>query len=834
MPKSIERTLGHSATLLILACATIGTQNAAAQAVDEAPTAQSPAGPQAEQSDTASPDPTPDETPASPEAPSAEAGAAATPAVADRLDTIPVPSASAPAPVPPPDSAPAGDQIAEVVVTATKRKKSLRDIPASITEFDGSKLEEQGKQNLTDYLQQAPGVTLTSIAPSFPRISMRGISTDTSGLSPLPSPTGIFIGDVAFSDPYISNVQPDLAAFDLASVDVLKGPQGTLFGGAALAGAIRYVLNDPVMGEWQARAFTQYERPQGGSSALSSGVMANLPLYSDRLALRVGYVRRNYPGVLDLTDPTPEKNVDHGGGNQYRAILAWQPIDALEFKLTHLSQTYSAPNASPVSDNPDRRENSHQVLPAPVDNKFQLDSLQINWDISDSVRAVSLSSYTTKDATVLADATAALIGQPPPGYPAALGAFETFDDNSRAFAQELRLQSNGGGPLDWLVGAYFYDYSVNFDLLADTIAHQTLLGHDSVLDTLLSGLSLDASTLYDKTSLLYAESKPKAQERALFFDISDTFWDHLELEAGARVYSTQVKGGFYGTGVLALAENGGQDIHYENNAIKENGVSPKFTATWHFSHDISVYTQAARGFRFGGLQSVPSTPTNHVPPVYKSDSLWNYEIGLRTAWLENRLHADLTVFDIEYKDPQLGQTTTGLPFNYTDNVGGARSKGLEANMLWLTPIHGLTLALDGALTDSRTTKPFTASNGDEVSPGTQMPGAAKSQYSAEASYFVPVGVFDLGTRVNYVYIGKGYSDIVHSVAINDYGTLNAGITFGTSAWALQPMLALNVSNILDRTAVVAGGTGTSIIQTSATSYQLNMPRTYSARLSLSF
>ncbi|NKF23033.1 TonB-dependent receptor [Solimonas marina] len=729
---------------------------------------------------------------------------------------------------------PANDQIAEVVVTATKRKKSLRDIPASITEFDGSTLEEQGKQNLTDYLQQAPGVTLTSIAPSFPRISMRGISTDTSGLSPLPSPTGIFIGDVAFSDPYISNVQPDLAAFDLASVDVLKGPQGTLFGGAALAGAIRYVLNDPVYGEWQGRAFTQYDRPKGGSSALSSGVMANLPLYRDSLALRLGYVRRHYPGVIDLTDPTPEKNVDHGSGNQYRAILAWQPIDALEFKLTHLSQTYGAPNASPITDNPDRRENSHQVLPAPIHNKFQLDSLQINWDIIDSVRAVSLSSYTTKNASVMADATSALIGQPPPGYPAALGAFSTFHDDSKAFAQELRLQSNGSGPLDWLIGAYFYDYSVRFDILADTILHQTLIGHDSVLDTLLAGGSLDPNELYNKSSLLYASSKPKAQERALFFDISDTFWDTLELEAGARIYSTQVKGGFYGTGLLALAENRGQDIHYENNEIKENGISPKFTATWHFTHDISVYTQAARGFRFGGLQSVPSTPTNHVPPVYKSDSLWNYEIGLRTAWLRNRLHADLTAFDIEYKNPQLGQTTTGLPFNYTDNVGGARSKGLEASVLWLTPIPGLMLSLDGALTDSRTTKPFTASNGDEVSPGTQMPGAAKSQYSAELNYFVPIGSFDLGARLNYVYIGKGYSDIVHSVTINDYGTLNAGITLGSSAWALQPMLAFNVSNILDKTAVVGGGTDISIVQTSVTSYQLNMPRAYSARLSLSF
>lgn len=762
--------------------------------------------------------------------PSADVTTEAVPAT--ELDTIPVADPAPPVARPAPPSQ-ASAQIEEVVVTATKREQSLRDIPASITEFDGNKLEEQGKQNLADYLRQAPGVTMTDIAPNLPRISIRGISTDTSGLAGLPSPTGIFIGDVAFSDPYVSNVQPDLSAFDLASVEVLKGPQGTLFGGAALAGAIRYVINDPVMGEWQGRAFTQYVNPDGGSTALSSGVVVNAPLYSDRLALRAAYVKREYSGYTDLINPPPQKNVDHGSGDQIRAILAWQPIDALKFTLTHLDQDYSTPNSSTTVDTPDAHTNNRQVLPAPVDTRFRLDSLNANWDF-DGVRAVSLTSYTTKKASIRADATSALIGAPPPNYPAALAVFETIDDKSKAFAQELRLQSTGSGPFQWLVGAYFYDYSVRFELLTDTIAHQALLGHDSAIDALLSGLSVDSSTLYDKSSLLYALSKPKAQERALFFDLSDTFWDHLEISAGARLYSTQVKGGFFGTGVLALVDNGGQDIHYEDNSLKENGVSPKFTATWHFSRDYSLYAQAARGFRFGGLQSVPSTATNNVPRVYKSDSLWNYEVGLRTAWLKNTLHADVTVFDIEYKNPQLGQTTTGIPLSYTDNVGGARSRGVEASLRWLTPIHGLSLALDGALTDSKTTKTFTASNGEEVEPGTQMPGAAKSQYSAETAYIIPVGVFDIGANINYVYVGKGYSDIIHSLPINDYGTLNAGLTFASEAWSLKPQLAFNVSNILDETAVVGGGVSTSLIGTSVTSYQLNAPRTYSVRLSLAF
>ncbi|WP_428312706.1 TonB-dependent receptor [Hydrocarboniphaga sp.] len=810
MPKSIAAHNGRLARAGTLACLLATTNSVAAQ--QSAADAPNPATPS-------------DETSATPLAGEATA----------ELGTIPVAGSEAPAAEPlKRSSVDEPVQLEEVIVTATKRQKSLRDIPASITAFDGNKLEEQGKLGLNDYLQQSPGVTMTQIAPMFPRISIRGISTDTAGLSALPSPTGILIGDVAFSDPYISNVQPDLAAFDLASVEVLKGPQGTLFGGAALAGAIRYVLTDPVMGEWHARGFSQVVSPDSGSTAFSEGAVANIPLYSDALALRVGYVHRQYSGVTDLPDKNPpEKNVDHGNSDQIRAILAWQPLDDLKFKLTHLQQDYSAPNSTNTADTPDKRERNHQVLPAPVHTEFQLDSLEAAYDFA-GMRAISLSSYSTKSAAITADATSALIGPAPAGYPRALAAFQTINDDSHAFAQEIRLQSTGSDGFQWLVGAYLYDYKVRFEIFADTLAQQALLGNGSLIDQLLNGVRLDSSTLYNKSSVIYALSTPKASERALFFDLSDKFWDRLEISAGARLYTTEVKGGFFGTGVLALAANNGQDVDYSNNSIKENGISPKLAATFHFTRDLSLYAQAARGFRFGGLQSVPSSPTNNVPPTYKSDSLWNYETGLRTAWLDNTLHADVTVFDIEYKNPQIGQTTTGVPLNYTDNVGAARSRGLEASMRWLTPLPGFSIALDAALTDSKTTEAFSASNGDDVPAGTQMPGAAKSQYTVEGAYLLPLGAALVGTNLNYSYIGKGYADITHSVPINDYGTLNAGLTLTTDAWAIKPVLAFNVSNILNATEAVGGSTITSVTQITYTAYQLNAPRTYSVRLSLDF
>ncbi|MES2684242.1 MAG: TonB-dependent receptor [Pseudomonadota bacterium] len=731
--------------------------------------------------------------------------------------------------------------IEEIVVTATKREESLRDIPASISAFDGKNLENQGKQNLNDFIQESPGVTANSASPGFIRISMRGISTDTNPASPAPATVGILIGDTAFTDPYISNITPDLSAFDIASVQVLKGPQGTLFGGAALSGAVRYVLNDPVMGEWQANGFTQYVKAKEGGDAFTEGLSINAPILDDegnRLAFRGAYVRRRYPGVYDVNRDPGEKDVDGGGGDQLRGILLWQPGERWKLRLTHLSQDYAADNAITTADDRNGpRATRSFYLESPTNHDFGLDSFEVNYDF-DTVRAVSLTSYNEKNLFAFSDATAIIAGPPPDGFPESGGAFIAFADDARAIAQEFRLQSTGSGNFQWIAGAYYYRQKVFFEILVDTIANQTAVGPGSVIGGIggLVGAGNGTGTGFtpsQTTSLTYAVTNAKSRERALFFDLSQKLWDRLELSAGARLYSTTVGGGFVGTGVLVLAANNGMNADLRNK-ITENGISPKLAATWRFSEDVSVYAQASRGFRFGGIQSVPPQMDGSVPEVYKSDSLWNYELGLRTAWLENTLQADLTAFYIDYSNPQVVQQTQTTRLNYYDNVSAAVSQGLEASLLWLPPIEGLTLSLQGGLTDAHITEQFTASGGVIIEPGTQLPGAAKSQYTASMLYTAPVAIGNVGTSLSYSYVGKGFGDLEHSQRINDYGTLNAGVFFNSDAWKVRPQLAFNVSNVLDTTAAISGSTVTALNGQSFPQFTLNPPRTYSLRLSLEF
>ena len=727
-------------------------------------------------------------------------------------------------------------QIEEVIVTATKREQSIREIPASITAFTGEKLESSGKLNLNDFIQESPGVTAAQAAPGYTRLTFRGISTDTNPYAGNAQPVGIFIGDTPFTDPYIANIVPDLSAFDLADVEVLKGPQGTLFGGAALSGAVRYQLQEPVLREWQFRGFTQYAQPKGGSSAFTYGVAANAPI-GDDIAIRLNYVSREYPGVVDDLR-YDKKNVDRSDGDGVRAQLLWQP-DAWKIKLTHLTQDFSGDNLLQTVDAPrDPRATDRAVLPMPSKNEFGLDSLEVSYDF-DTMRVVSLTSHVDRDAVFTSDMTNVLIGHPPPNYPQTAAVLSTVTNKSKSTSQEIRLQSTGGGDFNWLVGAYFFDYDGFFNILIDTPLNQSLfgsgslLGQNPLLAALLGAVGVPPGT--SPTSLLDGTSNAKSQERALFADVSYVLFDDLTLSAGGRFYETEVKGGFIGTGLLV---SGNQNDGLGTNTVAkldERGFNPKLSATYRFNRDFSLYASAAKGFRFGGLQSLPSTPTNGVPPTFKSDTLWNYEIGLRTDWLDRTLRADLTGFYIRYNNPIITQQTQGIPINYNTNVSAAISRGVEASLLWNTPIRGLVASLAGGYTDAHITETFTAANGDTVEPGTRMPGSAKYQYSSSLQYLYAWENYSLAPNVNYTYVGKGYSNITHDVEINDLGTLNAGLVFGAEGLAGKPKLAVNVSNILDTTRAVAGSTATAIVtRQPQTVYLLNPPRTITVRLGLEF
>ncbi len=753
-------------------------------------------------------------------------------------------------------------EIEEIIVTATKREKSLRDIPASISTFDGRDLENKGILSINEVLETTPGVTSNSIRPGDQRVIMRGISTTASALTVAPFPVGIFIGDTAFNEPYAASITPDLSAFDLASVEILKGPQGTLFGGAALTGAIRYHLNNPDTQNWQLRGFSQYTTLREGSSARTNGVAVNVPIKvaDGGFGVRLVYIDREYPGVYD--DLRPEQaaeDVDRGKGEQIRVGALWQPSDNWHLKFTYLDQDYAADNGLVLADErTGPRQSGFSLLPWPNRHRVGLYNLELQYDF-DTVRVVSSTSRTEKERFNVIENIGLILGTPPPGTPDSLALPFITDQDSTSFSQELRLQSLGSEPFEWLVGGYYYRAPINYalvlnlQLLQDLGAvvgdigqllsslNQTignLAGPGNPLSQLIGLLSPTLGSLPCELALLCAETRAKAKEGALFFDLGYTLWDRLELSAGARFFQTEVAGGFIGRGVAARLVGGGMSPVDVRSAIKEDGINPKFSATWRFTEDLSIYALASKGYRFGGIQQIPPDPMQNVPARFKSDSLWNYELGLRTSWLHNTMHFDVTRFHIDYKDPQvqlqtriLGLLPIGL--NYYDNVGAAESDGIEASFEWLTPIPGIALSAAGGTVDAHTTAPFLAGT-TEVPAGAPLPGSAEKQYSGQISYFWPYGgALSIGAALSYAYVGKTAPLLAQTVSetFNDYGIYSASVQIGLADWRGKPTLALSVTNLTDEAAPV-GGIGSLLAGDVA--YILNPPRTFTARFSLDF
>lgn len=737
----------------------------------------------------------------------------------------------------------------EIVVTATKREQSLRDIPASISAITGEDLEAQGVLSINDVLEQTPGVTSNAARPGDQRIVMRGISTSASPTSTVPYPVGIFIGDTALNEPYAASITPDLSAFDLAAVEVLKGPQGTLFGGAALSGVLRYRLNDPVLDQWQVRYFAQSLAPEDGSLAWTQGAVVNAPLFGDGgdVAVRLAYIRREYPGLTDdLRREQAARDVDRGEGDQVRVAVLWQPADAWQLKFTYLDQDYAADNALIIADNAEGpRATRGSLLPWPSRHQFALYNLEFQYDW-ESMRLVSSSSRTEKQRFNIIDSYGGILGVPLPGTPDALAIPFLTDQASTSFQQEVRLQSIGGERLDWLVGAYYlrspiqYFLSLNVEglnnvgsltdgLLGSVLSLTEVLGLGNLVSQVLDGVLPGNGNLGCELSVLCAQTDALAEEHALFFDLTWYPWQRLEVAAGARLYRTSVDGGFVGTGVGARLVNNGMSPANFTTRITEEGINPKVSLTYRFNDDHSLYLLANKGFRFGGIQNIPESEIENVPATYKSDTIWNYEIGLRTRWFDNQLEFDITGFHIDYTDP-LVVLKNSIQINYYDNVGSASSSGFESSLRWLTPIPGVILSLSGGTVDARTDEPFMAGN-TLVPADTRLPGSAEYQYAANLAFFgSPDWTVNVSGLLGYAYVGTAQASITGDDTLNDYGTYSAGLTFSLPGMRGRPTLALNVLNLTDETAPVG------IINAAIGSdfYILNAPRTLSARFSLEF
>ena len=728
---------------------------------------------------------------ATPESPDAPASAPATQESAEQLDIIPVPGKREE-----PKQAVAeinrSPQIEEIVVTATKRAESLREIPATIAVLTGKDLERQGVQSIDDIVTQVPGVNLTDegTGGTAKRITIRGVS---AGLNVNPT-AGTLFGDIPFSDPFAPKVSLDPNPFDMATVEVLKGPQGTLFGGTGLNGLIRYVPQAPQLDEFRVKYYVQQQSyPGNGGSGINYGGMINLPFADHTAAARVVAFKRNSPGYTDNTraDGKPDVNTLEQYG--IRAALAWQPTEQWKIGLMATKQETTNDDLAYADNYDGNLQHGDSPRASPAKSSYTLGSLNIEREF-DWGSVISQTSYFEKKFETFLEASRALGGI----APILAGA---DDNHSEGITQELRLVSApSDSPWKWLAGAFFYKLNLYDCASVGALQGLPVLSIPDVLQGVLANTCPgNVKEIGDELIVGQVIADVTVKENALFGEVTRSLGDYWDVTLGARGYRIGSSGTVSLSG--AVFASGNQGMAGSRNAdISQRGISPKASIVFHPTDEIRSYFTASKGFRFGGPQiGSASTATANIPPVYKSDSLWNYELGLRTDWLDRTLTLDASMYYIDWKNPQVQQIDAGRTVAFIDNVGGAKGKGIEMTLRYLLPfIPGLSLDTSVALNELITTKPFNSSTGIVVPSGSPWPLSPRWQTSTTLAYTLPIDAFQAGASIRHNYLGKACNEIECTAMVFGFQTLDLNVFASGPEGSFWPQLSVSLNNLTDK------------------------------------
>ncbi|MCD9033005.1 TonB-dependent receptor [Luteimonas sp. Y-2-2-4F] len=648
--------------------------------------------------------------------------------------------------VPASGAPPAGDAatLDTVVVTANKRVENVRDVGASISVVGERELENLGASSLSDYAALIPGMQVQNNgSPGLTSVSLRGISALSSGAT-----VATYIDEVPVGSSGIYQgagaLMLDLLPYDISRVEVLRGPQGTLYGAGAIGGLLKYVTHAPDAAGREFRVGVGLRAVQDGGQAWNGRFGASLPLQDDRLGLRVSAARNGLPGYTDNA-VDGRRDVNTGEQTGARAALSWDG-DAVDATLSVLQQRVRSDDRASVALDPQTGAPLDGELAGrtwqrqPFDKKLTLASLSLAWDLgwADFVSATGWSNTTTMD---LIDSTVQfgevadqLLGLPEPG-----SSFVRYDFDLDKLTQEFRLTSRSGGRFEWMAGVFY----TKEDALQSQFAW---LGQRD-------GSPLPAE--YQDFATLAQIALPSTYEEiALFANGSWRIGERFKLDAGIRqARNEQWFNQNVSAGILApLGEAPGESS--EN--VFTWSLSPQFKLT----EDTLLYVRAATGYQPGG----PNVALAGIPPSVDSSMLASYEAGLKSQFADRRVQLDVAAFRIDWEDIQVASSFNGV--GGLVNGGEAKSEGVELAALFRAT-DSLLLGLNAAYTRASVKNDFEPTvipqDGFDVIlntglGGDRMPYVPKLSWSATAEYaFATAGGLDgqvgaalrwVGDRVN--------------------------------------------------------------------------------------
>jgi len=724
--------------------------------------------------------------------------------------------------------------IERIEVTASRRASSVQEAPLNITALDGDLMKDQNLGDLSDVARFVPGLSIPEQgARGGNSIIVRGLNTDSTGPDNDGGTVATYFGEIPLA--------VDVRLIDMERVEVLIGPQGTLYGAGSLGGAIRYIPNkaelDTKSFEFSVDAFSGAESDSLGGE---SSFVFNLPLIDDELALRASVNYYNDPGFIDygyvvkepgVSNPdnlADTRNVKDANGEKVvttRIALRWMPNDWFDSTLTYLHQkqdvegrtisnyqTLGADN--PLKDLVGKYESTSRYL-EPEEDTDSLISLEMKMDLG-FAELVSASGYSENENLGQRDQSDLLLANPwsYETFPA-FSAFTRESGKSTSFTQEIRLVSQSESDLSWIVGGY-YNESVIEDTLSEeyTPNYAAFAGSDRADD-------LEYLQFTDGETI----------EKALFGELSYQITDKLNMTVGARFYEYEIKAGSAFTLALwdwkddlvgnTLEFQPGKTTRTESDG---DGNLFKFNVSYQFTSDVMGYATVSEGFRLGGTNGIAACP-DPLPAgqtlcalpsefAYEPDTTTNYELGFKSTWFNNRFHFNAAIFNIDWDDAQVGGAATengNLP--YTTNAGTANSKGLEiSSRAMLSDSFTAFATYSYAKAELTSDVPGLFSTLDISDPayyeysaedGDRLPGSPESQVSFGLNYSTEI-FDDKGLDIIY---GLTYqSDIVtragmkaEGETLSGYALSNLSATITDDAWSVT----LYIDNMFDKYAATS-------------------------------
>jgi len=670
-------------------------------------------------------------------------------------------------------------QIEEVLVTAQKRTENVQDVPASVSVLHRKQLQRLYATTITDYAAYIPGLNVSSGGgPGQTMITLRGIAPVGPG-----AVVGYYVDDTPLGSS--SNYGAarefglDLMPYDVERIEVLRGPQGTLYGAGAMGGLLKYVLRRPSVSDFEAWAgATTFDSASASDAGWGVRAGANVPLSDERVGLWGSYFQQQSPGYADNAETGEQdlNDVDQRGG---RLALLWQINDALSLQLGGLWQrihssddaavSLSLTGLDPPTGFPEHGAlTSFHPLPQPFSQDIDHYSATLEWQLG-WASLLSASSYSRTRTRHVQDASP-IFGFLFGGY-----APSHIDVDLRKRTQEIRLASQRGATVEWLVGAFY------------TKEDGEQVRNVFALDT--EGQPIPELA----PRFLFVEFPSQYAESAGFGSVTLQLTARFDVTAGVRwarnrQHFRQISGGLESL-IGPPADVSGSS----SEDVLTYSVSPR----WLVSADTMLYARIATGYRPGG----PNPRALNLPPTVAADTLTNYELGLKTQLLAGRTQVNVAAFRIDWRDIQQSVTLGGI--GSIDNTGDAVSKGFELETVWL-PTDGLRIGVNAAYTDAKVTAPAAGIAAARLGNTPRWSASTVLDYE-----------FALASRWS-AHVGGGWR------YVGEQGTAIAAQTGADNSYVLPSYTALDLSadvtrgdwtirlfarNVTDRRAYIGGGLG---------------------------